>query len=148
MVGQAANSRKLTRVPGPASLVDGTLQCAAREKARHLADQMHASFGDALVIGWEGLEGTYGLPDPDDEHVLAAAVLGGAGSIVADNVKDFPSDRIPNGIQIISAKDLAYETVAMRPVLGLTAVLAISQRTGRNHPRQSPEDILNTLDRV
>jgi hypothetical protein len=109
---------------------------------------MRASFGDALVIGWEGLEGTYGLPDPDDDYVLAAAVLGGAGSIVTDNVKDFPLDKIPNGIQIISAKDFAYETVAMRPDLGLTAVLAISQRTGRNHPRQSPEGILNSLDTI
>ncbi len=36
----------------------------------------------------------------------------------------------------------------MRPDLGLTAVLAISQRTGRNHPRQSPEDILNSLDNI
>lgn len=40
----------------------------AREKAFRLVDRMRSSFGDAIVTNWEGLEGTYGLPDPDDER--------------------------------------------------------------------------------
>ena len=50
----------------------------AEFRAKHLVEQMRTAFDDAEVAGWEGLEGTYGLPDPDDEHVLAAAVVGGA----------------------------------------------------------------------
>lgn len=46
---------------------------------------MRIVFDDAEARGWEGLEGTYGLPDPDDEHVVAAAVVAGAGAIVTHN---------------------------------------------------------------
>lgn len=120
----------------------------AREKAQHLVTQMRTAFEDSIVHGWEGLEGTYGLPDPDDEHVLAAAVVGGAGSIVTDNFKDFPEAKIPFGIQIVSPQDFAYEAVGMRPDLGLAAVLAMSQRTGRNFSVHSPEEILDTLDKL
>ncbi len=58
-------------------------------RARHLIDQMSAAFTDAEATGWDGLEGTYGLPDPDDEHVLAAAAVTGASAIVTNNLKDF-----------------------------------------------------------
>ena len=43
----------------------------AERFAQRLIDQMSSAFDDALVTDWEPLEGTYGLPDPDDEHVLA-----------------------------------------------------------------------------
>lgn len=98
---------------------------------------MRSSFGDSVVTNWEGLEGTYGLPDPDDEHVLAAAVVGGAGSIVTENYRDFPEEKIPAGIQVVSAKDFAFDTVSMRPDLGLHA-----------GTESSPEDILDTLNKL
>ena len=54
----------------------------ATTRAQRLIGQMSQAFDDALVTGWEPLEGTFDLPDPDDEHVLAAAVIGGAEVIV------------------------------------------------------------------
>ncbi|WP_405474552.1 PIN domain-containing protein [Paenarthrobacter ilicis] len=115
----------------------GDSEEGAREKASHLVDRMRSSFGDSVVTNWEGLEGTYGLPDPDDEHVLAAAVVGGAGSIVTENYRDFPEEKIPAGIQVVSAKDFAFDTVSMRPDLGLHA-----------GTESSPEDILDTLNKL
>ena len=55
---------------------------------------------------------------------------------------------MPAGIQIVSARDFAYETVSMRPDLGLAAVQAMSQRTGRHHPPPPVADILATLDKL
>lgn len=120
----------------------------ARNKAIYLADQMRQSFQESIVRDWEGLEGTYGLPDPDDEHVLAAAVVGGAGSIVTGNFRDFPEDKIPFGIQITSVQDFAYETVSVRPELGLAAVQAMSERSGKKGAKETPLEILDTLDRI
>lgn len=48
----------------------------AATRARHLIDQMTTAFDDALVENWEPHDGVFGLPDPDDEHVVAAAVVG------------------------------------------------------------------------
>lgn len=47
----------------------------AAARADLLIEKMRLNFDDALVTGWEGLDGSYGLPDPDDEHVVAAATL-------------------------------------------------------------------------
>jgi hypothetical protein len=51
---------------------------------------MNEHVPDCLVTGYEGLIPTLTLPDPDDRHVLAAAIHGGAGLIVTFNLSDFP----------------------------------------------------------
>lgn len=62
----------------------GTPEAEAQASAQRLIDRMSTAFDDALVTGWESLEGTYDLPDPDDEHVLAAASKGGTEVIVTN----------------------------------------------------------------
>ena len=72
----------------------------ARARAAALIRQMNGAFDDSCVTGWERLDGTYGLPDPDDEHVVAAAEFAGAGAIVTMNTKHFPLDHLPSSIGI------------------------------------------------
>ena len=81
----------------------GTVE--ATERANRLIGNMRRAFDDALVTGWEPLVGTYGLPDPDDEHVVAAAEIGGAGAIVTENLKDIRQDKVPTHIQVITAPE-------------------------------------------
>ena len=51
---------------------------------------LQAAFPRALVAPHKGLEQRLWLPDPNDVHVLAAAIAGSADVIVTNNAKDFP----------------------------------------------------------
>ena len=117
----------------------------AARRAATLIAAMRREFADAEVDGWQPLEGTFGLPDADDEHVLAAAVIAGAGAIVTENLKDFPADRIPPGIQVLSARECAKNTVALNPRFALAAVHEIASRSGRYGATLAVGEILETL---
>ena len=61
---------------------------SAMQKVRQLMD---ANVENSLVVGYEPLIETLSLPDPNDRHVLAAAIVAGAKFIVTNNLKDFPA---------------------------------------------------------
>ena len=63
------------------------LDPAALERTRRLICD---AVPDCLVDGWEPMVNGLSLPDPDDRHVLAAAIRAGAQVIVTSNLKDFP----------------------------------------------------------
>ena len=46
---------------------------------------------DCLVAGFEPLIPSLSLPDPDDRHVLAAAIVSRSDVILTYNLKDFPA---------------------------------------------------------
>jgi predicted nucleic acid-binding protein len=52
---------------------------------------MNTAIPDALITGYEALCADLELPDPDDRHVLAAAIRCKAEVIFTFNLKDFPS---------------------------------------------------------
>ncbi|MEL6641214.1 MAG: PIN domain-containing protein [Pseudomonadota bacterium] len=59
-----------------------------------------ARFPGAVVGYAENQLQQYWLPDPDDVHVLAAAVIGSCDAVMTVNVKDFPRDILgENGLQ-------------------------------------------------
>jgi hypothetical protein len=60
---------------------------------------MDSNTRDALVTGYENLISSLQFPDPDDRHVLAAAIVGRCDVIVTANLKDFPDAALaPFGI--------------------------------------------------
>ena len=54
------------------------------------AARINAAFPPALVRPGQGRLDRLWLPDPNDVHVLAAAIAGNADVIVTQNAKDFP----------------------------------------------------------
>jgi hypothetical protein len=101
---------------------------AQLEKTR---DVMNQRFLDALMQGVEPLIPRLTLPDPNDRHVLAAAIESRADVIVTANLKDFPPTAlVPHGIAVADPDDFVDqlfdrnedEAVAaaarMRPVEG------------------------------
>ena len=62
-----------------------------RQKAERIRDLMNAHAHDCLVTGYEDLIEALVLPDPNDRHVLAAAIRAGADVIVTSNLADFPA---------------------------------------------------------
>ncbi len=53
---------------------------------------MNRAFRDAEITKYHTLIDSLRLPDPDDRHVLAAAIRCNADVIVTFNLKDFPTD--------------------------------------------------------
>ncbi len=51
-------------------------------------------FPDAFVAVSDQTTNRLSLPDPDDNHVLAAAIDGGAGALMTLNLKDFPTNAL------------------------------------------------------
>lgn len=74
------------------------LESYGRESPHELAkihvSKIASAFPEGLVEDFDRLQNSLvgQLPDPDDVHVLAAAVKCGASVIVTDNIKDFPLD--------------------------------------------------------
>lgn len=115
----------------------------ADEAAARLIATMRTEFDDGVVLGWEALEGSFGLPDPDDEHVVAAAVVGGAGAIVTSNLRDFPAARLPTQLTVRAPWEFAADTVSVDPD---RAAMAIHEIAGRyRSPRRTASELLDLL---
>lgn len=61
-----------------------------RHRLERTRDLMDRSVRDCLVTGYQDLASTLTLPDSEDTHVLAAAIVGRCDVIVTRNLKDFP----------------------------------------------------------
>lgn len=102
---------------------------------------------DCLIVGYEPLIDALSLPDPDDRHVLAAAITARAQVIVTTNVKDFPTEAL--GKWNIEAKH-PDEFILDQIDLDRQAVYGAIQRIADSwqRPPGTVDDILSSLDRV
>ena len=63
---------------------------------------LRAAWPEAEVALPDAADGRFWLPDPNDIHVLEAAVAGGADLILTLNLKDFPKRELaPHGVSAI-----------------------------------------------
>ena len=76
-----------------ARILEEWSRAALRNRAKAGAEiaLLRAEWPDAEVSVMVATERRLHLPDPDDDHVLAAAIDGGADELLTLNVKDFPT---------------------------------------------------------
>ena len=107
---------------------------------------MNTHVQDSLVTGYESLIPVLKLLDPDDRHVLAAAIRSNADVIVTFNLSDFPASTLA-----------AYSVEAQHPDEFLTHLLDLQpwtfcktvreQREDLQNPTQTAIELLETLER-
>jgi predicted nucleic acid-binding protein len=82
------------------------------EQVGRLRDRMNRAVRDCLVEGYEPLVEILELPDPDDRHVLAAAIKATAQVIVTRNVRDFPRGKLARwGVRAKSPDDFVRDQI-------------------------------------
>ncbi|WP_069165030.1 PIN domain-containing protein [Nocardia altamirensis] len=116
-----------------------------KEKLVRLRGLMNEAVPDCLVDGYEPLIEGLKLPDPDDRHVLAAAIAVGAQVIVTSNLADFPSDVLsPWNIEAKSPDDFLLDQIDLDDRI----VWACLQQIADSHtnPPETVEDVLDALD--
>jgi predicted nucleic acid-binding protein len=91
----------LVRARWTEMILDEVFEALARNRPELDADRlqrtrllMGTAVRDWKISGFESLVEGIKLPDPDDRHVVAAAIRAHAQVIVTSNLRDFPSDAL------------------------------------------------------
>jgi predicted nucleic acid-binding protein len=115
-----------------------------RARLERVAELMNSAVLDCLVTGFESLEaGLTSLPDPDDRHVLAAAIHCGAQEIVTFNLRDFPDTVLrPYGIRAIHPDAFIEHLLDLNSEAVCEAIRRIRRRLA-NPPCSAEEMIAN-----
>lgn len=101
---------------------------------------------DAVVEEYEHRIDELSLPDPDDRHVLAAAIESRSQWIVTFNLKDFPSHILSSfGITAIHPDDFILRLSDVSPLSVVSA--SYEHRSSLKNPPKSVSDYLATLER-
>lgn len=118
-----------------------------REQLNQTVSMMNLALPDALVTDFEAFIPGLELPDPDDRHVLAAAIRGGATVIVTFNEKDFPAERVEAyGIEVQHPDQFIDFLFDLDPAAVVTA--ASNCRAKLLNPEVTVEKYLDTLLRA
>jgi len=108
---------------------------------------MDAALPDACVSGYAHLIEVLTLPDPDDRHVLAAAVRAKAQVIVTFNERDFPADALAGyGVVAQHADVFLRHLVNLQPALVRARIEQMLQDW--RHPPNTPQTFIHTLERA
>jgi len=107
-------------------------------------DLMNKAVPDCLVTGYEQIIESLDLPDKDDRHVLAAAIVAKAGAIVTMNLKDFPDVQLDEfGIEAQHPDDFLIYQFDLAQAVVLGAVKRLRARL--KNPPKTVDEYLDTL---
>lgn len=127
-----------------------SVQAARPDIAPHKLERRRAAMDEALpdacVSGHEVLIPALTLPDPDDRHVLAAAIRAKAEVIVTFNERDFPEDVLAgHGISRQHPDTFLRHLVDLSPAVVRTRVAAMLAAWA--NPPTTPELFIGHLER-
>ena len=105
---------------------------------------MERALPAAMVQDFESLVDSVTLPDPDDRHVVAAAIRAGAQAIVTFNLRDFPAEVLR--LYDLDAKhpdEFVLDCLDLAPALVANCVR--EQAGALRQPARSVADVLADL---
>ena len=115
------------------------------EQLQRTREMMNSHVRNCLITEYETIIPGLTLPDPDDRHVLAAAIRANAALIVTFNLKDFPADALkPYGIEAKHPDNFLTYQLDLAPNIVCTA--AKRHRASLKNPPKDVEAYLNTLE--
>lgn len=111
-----------------------------------IAERMNASVPDCLVTNYEKLITSIDLPDPDDRHVVAAAIAGHADAIVTFNTKDFPADVLqPYGIEVQHPDEFVMNQLQLQKIPALSAIKKMRARW--TNPARPAQELIAAFEK-
>ena len=114
------------------------------DQLQRTRELMDAHTLDCLVTGYETLIAGLTLPDPDDRHVLAAAIRANANVIVTFNLKDFPATVLDEyGVEPQHPDEFITHLIDLDA--GLVCAAVRCQRQSLKNPPKSVAELLDTL---
>ncbi|MBV8883523.1 MAG: PIN domain-containing protein [Chroococcidiopsidaceae cyanobacterium CP_BM_RX_35] len=114
------------------------------ERTRDLMDQ---ATRDSLVTGYESIIPSLSLPDPDDRHVLAAAIVGHCDVIVTQNLRDFSTEELaPYSIETQHPDEFLHNLLSLAPGIFCSAVRKVRARL--KYPPLTGHEYLENLTQV
>jgi predicted nucleic acid-binding protein len=117
------------------------------ERLHAVREAMNEHAEDSVVTGYEGLVEALQLPDLDDRHVLAAAIVGQADVIVTRNVKDFPPELLERyGIEAQHPDEFVRHLLDLAPTLVVDGLR--DQQAALTRPPMTMDEILDLLERI
>lgn len=115
------------------------------EKLARCRRLMDEHVPDSLITGYERLIPSLSLPDPDDRHVLAAAIHGGAKVIVTFNLGDFPATVLVGyDVEAVHPDEFVTRIWDEHPAAVINAVNR--HRASLNRPPKTVAEYLTTLE--
>lgn len=116
------------------------------EKLIRIRNLMNAHVPDCLVENYEPLIEGLNLPDPNDRHVLAAAIKGQAEAIITFNLKDFPQEYLGTfDISAIHPDEFLSDMFELNPSHCIKA--AQQHRQSLKNPSMNVDEFLGCLQK-
>jgi predicted nucleic acid-binding protein len=118
----------------------------SEERVARTRKLMNEAIRDCLVTGYIDLIDSLRLPDPDDRHVLAAAIRSQSEIIVTFNLKDFPVAVLSMyDIRAIHPDDFLDSLLEQSP--GPVLIAVKRQRESLRNPTLTATELLGVFEK-